>query len=445
MRDVIVIGIILASLPLCFFRPYFGVLMWVWVAYFNPHRFCWGFAYNFPVATVIAIPTLLGIVFSRDVNRKIFNRETILLLIFWCWISVTFLYATQVPIFADHIADAQARLIAVSKALLMTFVLILLVTSKKKLDYLFIVTALSFGALAIKGTVFGVRTEGSFRVWGPPDSFVADNNDFGLALNMTLPVMFYMAREVSARWLRWALWISFFSSVAAILLTYSRGALLGLAVVLGALAMKSNRKAISAVALVLLAFLVLSFAPSGWTDRMGNFFHGNLDESAQGRLHAWHFAWELASHYPVTGGGFETFTPELEQRFTPQFSFAGPHSIYFQTLGEQGFVGLGLFLFLIGSCFYSLRSMRRKVRRQPSFQWITNYSNMLEACFLGYIVSGSFLPRAYFDLWFQLAAAVALLKILYRYQQQAEAVAAAENAPIGVELGEVRLREAPVV
>ena len=443
MRDVIIVGIILASLPLCFFRPYFGVLMWVWVAYFNPHRFCWGFAYNFPVATAIAIPTLLGILFSRKINGRLFVREAVLLLLFWAWLAITYVNATHIAIFADHLVDAQAKLIAVSKALLMTFVLILLVTSKKKLDYLFLVTALSFGALAIKGTVFGVRTGGDFRVWGPPDSFVYDNNDLGLALNMTLPMMFYLAREAKSRWLRWALWISFFSSVGAILLTYSRGALLGLGIVLGALAMKSNRKAISALALVLLALLVISFAPSAWMDRMGNFFHGNLDESAEGRLHAWHFAWELASQYPITGGGFETFTPELEWRITPQYPFAGPHSIYFQTLGEQGFVGLGLFLFLIGSCFYSLRRLRKSVRGQPSFHWIVSYSNMLEVSFLGYIVSGSFLPRAYFDLWFQLVAAVVLLKILYRRQQDSEAIAAAENPTLSSKLEEAELHEAP--
>lgn len=444
MRDVIVIGIILASVPLCFFRPYFGVLMWVWIAYFNPHRFCWGFAYNFPVSATVAIPTLLGIAFFRKMNGRPWVRETVLLLLFWIWVTITYVNATQVAIFADHIADAQTQLIAVSKALLMTFVLILLVTSKKKLDYLFLVTALSFGALAIKGTFFGVRTAGDFRVWGPPDSFVYDNNDFGLALNMTLPMMFYLARETKSRWLRWALWLSFFCGVAAVLLTYSRGALLGLAFVLGALAMKSNRKAIFAVALVLLALVVISFAPSAWMNRMDAFIHGNLDESAQGRLHAWHFALELAARYPITGGGFETFTPGLERRFTPQFSFAGPHSIYFQTLGEQGFVGLGLFLLLVGSCFYSLWRLRRRARGQPSFDWIVNYSNMLEVCFLGYIVSGSFLPRAYFDLWFQLAAAVALLKILYRSQQQAEARVAADRVAVGPELAEVGLHEAAV-
>jgi probable O-glycosylation ligase (exosortase A-associated) len=436
MRDILVLTIILGSVPICFFRPYFGALMWVWVAYFNPHRFTWGVAYNFPVSTVIAIPTLLGILFFRKLNRGIFVRETVMLLVFWAWVTITYYNATQVPLFADHIEEAQLRLIAISKILLMTFVLILVVTSKKKLEILFIFTALCFGALAIKGTLFGIHTDGSFRIWGPPDSFVYDNNDLGLALNMSLPMMYYMARETASRRMRQLLRVCFFSSIFAVILTYSRGALLGLIVVLGAISIRSNRKLLTGALLIVFAFLVLALAPPAWMDRMGNFAHGELDESAQGRLHAWQFAWEFAMHYPITGGSFETFTPDLEERFTPQYSFVGPHSIYFQTLGEQGFVGLGIFMFVLGGCFYSLWRIRRRTRGQPSFAWITNYSQMLETSLLGYAVSGSFLARANFDLWFQLVAATALLKILYerdRSHQMAEEV----SRPAEAELLEV--------
>src|SRR5712672_3408728 len=138
MRDVLVLMIVIGSIPLCVISPFFGAMMWVWVAYFNPHRFTYGMAYNFPVATVIAIPTLLGILFFRRVNRGIFVRETILLLVFWVWIIITYINATQVPLFADHVELAQFELVRVSKVLLMTFVLILVVTSKKRLDILFL-------------------------------------------------------------------------------------------------------------------------------------------------------------------------------------------------------------------------------------------------------------------------------------------------------------------
>ncbi|HEY2547607.1 MAG TPA: putative O-glycosylation ligase, exosortase A system-associated [Candidatus Acidoferrum sp.] len=435
MRDVLVLAIIVGSIPICFIRPFFGAMMWVWVAYFNPHRFTYGFAYDFPVSTVIAIPTLLGLLFFRKVNRGVFVRETVMLMIFWAWIIITYINATQVPIFADHIDDAQLKLIEVSKVLIMTFVLILVVTSKKRLEILLLVTAFSFGALAIKGTLFGFETGGNFRIWGPPDSFVYDNNDLGLALNMTIPVMYYLTREVESPRLRKLLWVCFYSSILTVILSYSRGALLGLTVVLSAIALKSKRKMLAAGLLAVFAVLILTFAPAAWMDRMGNFAHGELDESAEGRLHAWEFALVFASQYPIMGGGFETFTPQLEARFTPQYSFAGPHSIYFQTLGEQGYVGLGIFLFVLGGTFFGLWSMRRRVRGQPAFPWIDNYSNMLQICLLGYVVSGAFLPRAYFDLWFQLVASAALLKILYKQELSSLATAQAE-APVEADLVE---------
>jgi len=191
MRDFIVLAIVLGAAPICFINPYFGVLMWCWISYFNPHRFTWGMAYNFPVAQVVAIPTLLGAFFAHKKNNGVLVRETFLLAALWVWFAVTFYYASQQPFFASHAAEGQAQLIRVSKILLMTMVTIWLVTSKERLRYLLLLIALTFGLFAVKGTLFGFRTGGQFRVWGPPDSFVADNNDFGLVMNMSLPILFF--------------------------------------------------------------------------------------------------------------------------------------------------------------------------------------------------------------------------------------------------------------
>jgi O-antigen ligase len=117
-------------------------------------------------------------------------------------------------------------------------------------------------------------------------------------------------------------------------------------------------------------------------------------------------------HYPVTGGGLKTFSPELYQRYTPELDFAGPHSIYFQTLGEHGFVGLALFLLLLGTSFYSLQGIRRRARSFPPIQWMIPYSHMLEIGLLAFVISGAFLELANFDLFYQVIASIAILKIL---------------------------------
>jgi probable O-glycosylation ligase (exosortase A-associated) len=413
MRDFFILAIILAAAPVCLFRPYFGLLMWTWVAYFNPHRFAWGPAYNFPVAMVIGGATLAGVPFTKDTNRRIFTVQTTLLLLMWGWFCVTYFHAVYDPVLMDHADSAQAELMRVSKILLMTFLMVWLVNSKEKLRYLFLVTAFSFGFFAVKGALFSWHTSGEFRVYGPPDSFIADNNALGLALNMTLPMFYFLARGEENRWVRRFFHLSFFCGIVAVLLTYSRGALLGLAVALVLIALRSRQKILAVFLLAISAWGVLVFAPAQWMDRMGNFFHGNLDRSAELRLNAWQFAWALAKHYPITGGGLKTFTPDLYQRYTPQLEFAGPHSIYFQTLAEHGFIGLGLFLLLLGVSFYSLWMIRRRARSLPSTQWIIPYSYMLEIGLFSFLVSGAFLELANFDLFYQAIACVALLKILY--------------------------------
>ena len=57
MRDYFILAIILLSAPAALFSPYYGVLVWSWIAYFNPHRYGWGIAHDAPVALIIAIPT----------------------------------------------------------------------------------------------------------------------------------------------------------------------------------------------------------------------------------------------------------------------------------------------------------------------------------------------------------------------------------------------------
>jgi putative inorganic carbon (hco3(-)) transporter len=436
MRDIFVLAIIFGSVPLCFLNPYFGILMWNWVAIFNPHRFTYGFAYNFPVAYVIALPTMAGIVFTRKINRNIFTRETTFLALLWIWFAITIFYASTVPSFALHIESGELQLVRVSKVLLVTFLTILLVTSRERLRNLFLVLGLSIGALAIKGALFGARTGGENRVWGPPESFLADNNDLALATNMALPILFFLAAEEKRRWLKILLRVAFVCGIFSVLLSYSRGGLLGLVLVLSAIALTSRHKLLTATFVLVCAGLVFAYAPDKWMERMGGAYHGEIDRSAQGRLNAWEFAIVLTQHYPLTGGGFDTFTPDLFERYTPDLFFAGPHSIYFQTLGEQGYVGLALFLGLIGSCWVSLWRMSRRAKRIPELKWVQPYAYMLRASLLAYMVSGAFLPRAYFDFFYTLVATVIIMKIVCQ-KELAELSVQRTPEPVPLQLEEM--------
>jgi putative inorganic carbon (HCO3(-)) transporter len=445
-RDIIVIAIIFLSAPVALFSPYFGVLMWTWIAYFNPHRYAWGIArYGFfQPAVIIAIPTLLGILFAPK-NTRIFNRETTLLLGLWGWFAFTTFYITQVPEFTGHIADATTHLGAVSKILLMTFVTILLVTSQAKLRLLVFVILASFGVRAAFAAVWYIGSGGQFTVWGPEGSFIYDNNDFGLALNMTIPMFFFMARAQSKLWMRIALRVLMLCVVICVIGTYSRGALVGLAVITLAIVAKSRQKFFGLFSVSVAVLCILMFTTGLWQKRMSDFLQGNLDASAYSRLVAWGGAWNLVMEYPVTGGGFDVFTDEdIFPSFVPPglrgalyskvHHLHSSHSIYFGILGEQGFVGLGLFLLLLLSCFSSLRGLRRQARAKPQLEWVEPYTHMCEVTLLAYMVNGATLGRAYFDFFYQVVALVIILKVLaerelYEYEVEDQPVEALEAVP----------------
>ena len=130
-----------------------------------------------------------------------------------------------------------------------------------------------------------------------------------------------------------------------------------------------------------------------------------------GRINAWWFAYEVALDRPLVGGGFRTFTRDLFVQYAPApFDWHDAHSIYFEVLGEQGFVGLALFLML---GFMSLRLgtwIIRHARNHPDLRWATDLGAMLQVSLIGYAVGGAFLGLAYFDLYYHLVVLIILVK-----------------------------------
>ena len=85
--------------------------------------------------------------------------------------------------------------------------------------------------------------------------------------------------------------------------------------------------------------------PDAWLNRMNTIETYQSDGSAQGRLAAWSAAWNMAFDYPA-GVGFNQVRQHLFDRYSHNAAAGAraAHSIYFQVLGNHGFIGLGLFM-----------------------------------------------------------------------------------------------------
>jgi probable O-glycosylation ligase (exosortase A-associated) len=410
IRDILVSTVIFGSLPFCFLRPWIGVLVWSWLGYMNPHRLTWSFAHDMPFAQMVAIATVLGLIATKEKYPLPGVREVYLLVLF----SLTMLLST---FFAYYPEAAWEQFDKVWKVLLMTFITIILFQDPKKLGALVWVIMLSIDFYGLKGGIFTVTTGGAHMVQGPEGTFIGGNTEIGLALNMILPFLVFLRREATNPSLRHLLSIMFGFTILAIVGTYSRGAFLGLAVVLTLLFLKSRTKMLAIVLLAIAIPLAMSTLPEKWFGRMETIQTYEKDSSAMGRIQAWHVAYYLAKERPLLGFGFRPFTQEMFQRYDSGKAHDG-HSIFFQVLAEHGFTGLILYAGLIASSFLTLRRLKRVSRSDPSLQWVYNYSQMLQASLAAYVVCGAFLSLSYFDLFYHLVAIVIILKKLVLVHEQ---------------------------
>jgi probable O-glycosylation ligase (exosortase A-associated) len=392
----------------------------------NPHRLTWHFSHEMPYAIMVAVATLVGLLFTKDRKPIPWVRETYLLSALWLLFTVS-------TVFALYPGEAWGRLYFVSKILLFTYVPLLLLQDRKRLKWFLLVIALSIGFYGLKGGIWSIGRGGAGRVVMPDDTMFGGTNGAALALNMVLPMLFYLAREEQNRWLRRLLWATFVFSILAVLFTYSRGGLLGLVAVLLVLAAKSGKLLRATVSLAAASVFVLNFAPPQWFERMDTIRTYEEDRSAQARLDAWYMAYRLALDRPLLGGGFDSIgQPEVVSRYLPGREGRGfevsAHSIYFTLMGEHGFLGLGLFLTLVVSSVFTLRGLRRGKRR-PS--WVRSYSHMLEVSIVAYLVNGAFLSVAYADLFYHIVACVILLKVLAEREPKEDATTGEVVARVG--------------
>jgi len=427
IRDIVLFALIVGSLPLCFFRTWIGLLVWAWLAFMNPHRLVWGFAASLPFSQWVAMATVGGLVFSSDRKPLVWTRETILLLALWAWFCVTTLTAL-------YPEAAREQLERVSKILLMSFLLIPFFQDRRRLRILLLVVAGSIGFYGLKAGIWVLQTGGENRVYGVGlDTGISSNNALALALNMCLPILFYLAKEEPRRWLRRLLYATFFASIISWLFTYSRGGFLGLLVVLGVLFLNRQNVPHVVLAALLVGLLAFGFAPQKWLDRIDTIVNYHEDGSAIGRLTAWSVAYRLATDNPITGGGFWGIANlETYRRYLPGYPYdysPDAHSIYFGLLGEHGYPGLVLFATLVISTLFSLTRVRMRARGREELHWAANYASMLRASIIGYLVTGAFLSFAYFDLVYLLLIVSVLLKVLVDQQLAPQPQAPTTSTP----------------
>lgn len=406
MRDLV----LLAALGLVFVltarAPFVGLLAWIWVSLMNPHQEVYGFLNGAPLNMVIAAATAASWLASRERKLPSANAFIVLLAAFGAWAAISTMFALD----PAHAAPLRDRTL---KTIVLVVVVVMLANTRVRLQAVVWAVVISIGYYGVKGGGFTLLTGGSQKVYGPANSMIADNNCLGLALVMILPLALYLRMTSARAIVRWGLLGFMGLTFVAILGTYSRGALIGLVACLAVGGLRSRYGLVLALVGALGAAAAPSLMPASWSARMSTIRSYNDDDSFEGRVQAWRTSANIAAARPLTGGGFSAVEESwiAEAYASPGSSPHGraAHSVYFQVLGDTGYVGLGLYLSAIAVALMNTMRVLALTKGDPGLRWAGQLARMLQVSLAAFLTDGAVLSMAYYDgvlLVFGLTAAL---------------------------------------
>lgn len=422
MRDLLLIAIVFPAAFIALKRPWIGVMLWTWLSIMNPHRYTYGFAYSMPIAAIAVATTFIGLVFTKERASPFKNPVVTVLVFFMLWMTVSWLLGL------DPSGDYE-QWKKVMKIDLMILVALVLLSSKQQIVVLVAVAAGSLALLGAKGGLFTLMTGGAHRVWGPPGSFIEDNNEFALALVMTIPLLRFLQLQIKPWWGRHGMTAVMLLCAVAVLGSQSRGAFLAITAMATLFWWRGKSKLNVGFVLLMAVPLMLAFMPEEWFMRMSTITDYETDRSAIGRFSAWWTAWGVATHYPF-GAGFNIARPDLVAAFSPYpDAVHAAHSIYFLVLGNHGFVGLALFMAIWLLTWRSANWLRKEGVQHSQTKWCADLGTMCQVSLVGYAVGGAFLSLSYFDLPYNIMVVVVLAR-RWISQKSWESEAAASTATV---------------
>jgi putative inorganic carbon (hco3(-)) transporter len=432
MRGLLFLLAFASSLPFIFISPFNGVLVWYVFSLGHFHTMTWGFLGDLYYAWILSILTCFSWLLSRaDPKRLPLTPLVVFTLLFALWMTITSLFALgpSDEVWFECIRDY--------KVLFMCLVGYALTTTRERVNQLIWVVLLTIGVWGVKGAILG-PLHGFTTIHGPDGGMNAPNNEFGVSLIMILPLVFYQWQLATNRHLRRGLMVMGFLIGLAVILTYSRGALLGVSAMAAVLWFKARAKIPAALLILAVALFVYSFAPQQWFNRMNTIENYEGEGSAENRIWIWQVSLQIVEERPLLGGGFRvTHSPNATNPLLAHTSLRrmtaplAAHSIYFQVLSEHGWLGLALFLMINAYSWLNCSWLIRRSRDRPELAWANTLGKMGQAVLAGFWVGGAFQSLAYFDEYWCL---------LFIFDAARRVVARESGGPVGAVVPPMLLR-----
>jgi putative inorganic carbon (hco3(-)) transporter len=220
-------------------------------------------------------------------------------------------------------------------------------------------------------------------------------------------------------WKILAAWCSAVSTLTVVF-TYSRGATVALVLSFLIFFWIYKLKPSQLIIVLVLGIVMLLFAPPAYYDRVLSLqdilptksggVNVREDRAIQGRASENLTALRMLSENPLLGVGLNNF-PYLYQEYTKTLGLApsatrrSPHNLYLEVAAETGFLGLTVFLVMIGLALRSIFYARRRFVEAGMHDY-ANLATGFAIALIGYLLSAFFVHAA-FPRYFYLLIGIA--------------------------------------
>ncbi|MFN2577911.1 MAG: O-antigen ligase family protein [Pyrinomonadaceae bacterium] len=282
------------------------------------------------------------------------------------------------------------------RGILIFTVIINVVRTPRRLNvllFLSVATAIVLSVQAMNDYRLGLMTVEGYRAAGRGTGIFGNTNDMALHLVTMLPIsvaFFFGSRNLIKKILHA---VCAALMIFGIVLSYSRGAFLGVLVVFVFFAVKIGQRSKFEIAVLLVAgaAALIVLAPAGYGDRLLSIFMPGLDTngSADSRRGELFRSIYVALRHPLLGIGMGNYQANM--------SYKGlvTHNSYTQVASEMGMIALVLYTTFILTPLRKLGIVARQTLGSGENSPIYYLALSLQASLLVFMVSSFFLSVAY--------------------------------------------------
>lgn len=427
MRDLFYHAAWLVMLPLCFASAHLAVLVWIWVAILPPTELLYGrFGIILPFNKFAAAAAFFALIVHQSRRNFYLDGLSVLVLLYAVIVTLSYFLSQYSTSFSDVEYDKFW------KELVLFFLITGVMFSRHRLHQVALALSISLGFIGVKEGLIFLLTVGGHKI--AAIGSMGDNNGVAMALLMGIPFVLYCAKYTAHPTVRLTMLFVAGLFAVTVVATYSRGGFIGL-IALGLMLLKNSRYKIRAlIAVAAVAAVVLATAPDTYFERIHTISDATADNSFEVRLLSWKINYFIATEHPFIGAGpyaslvWQHWQLGLEHVRT--WLFVSPlvlrtyvaHSIYFQALGDTGFIGFFLFVSILLLALWKTWMTQRIARRNPGLEWSGELARATQISLVVYMVTGAALSLIYFELLY------ILLAVISRNHKTARQLSAAQAA-----------------